>query len=622
MTQKTVEEKENFEYQAEMSQLLHLIIHSLYSHKDIFLRELISNSCDALSKVRVEELTNKEILDAETELKIILDINEAEKTLTIEDNGIGMSKEDLKNNLGTIAKSGTLEFVKNLKESGKSLEDSNLIGQFGVGFYSAFMVCDEVIVESRHMSKDSQGYRWQSTGSGSYSIEQIEKETRGTKIIIKLNDKGEEFATKTSIESIVKKYSDFVPFPVYLEQNVINKSKAIWHKTQKDTTEEERNEFYKYISNDFENPSGFKFLNIEGKVMFKSLYFIPSKAPMQLYREQEDNNIHLYVNRVFIQDDCKELVPQYLRFVKGVVDTESLPLNVSREVTQNSPVMKKISDILVNNIFKQLESWADKKQEDYLAFYKEFGPILKEGLHYDFERKERILNLLRFETTTLDAGKVTSLKEYISRMRSDQKEIYYIFGTDRDSILKNPNLEYCNKKGIEVLLLTDPIDEFLLPSVGSFEEKLIQSVTKANFDSDEKAEEKKDGLGEADSKDLIEKIKTVLGEKIADARVSNRLIDSPATLVPADGGMDANMERMMKMMNKDFQGTKMIFEINDSNGIIKNLSAKHKVLPDNPVINEVIEHLYETALLFTGELKNVGDYLTRTHTILEKVTSL
>jgi molecular chaperone HtpG len=614
---------EEFKYEAEMSQLLNIIINSLYTHREVFLRELISNSCDALSKVRVEELTNKDILDAEQALKISLNIDEKKGVLEIDDNGIGMDKEELKLNLGTIAKSGTKEFLGKLKgEKSKATSIDDLIGQFGVGFYSVFMVCDEIIVESRSMNKDSQGFRWTSSGQGSYQIEPIKKENRGTKIIVKFNKNGSEFKSKFSIEQIVKKYSDFVPFPIYMEEKLINQNKAIWQKNEKDTTEEERNEFYKYLSKDFENPLAYKFLNIEGKVMFKALIFVPSKAPFQLFREQEESTLHLYVHRVFIQDNCKELLPQYLRFVKGVVDTESLNLNISREVTQKSPVMKKIESVLTSNILKMIEKWSEKDNDTFLKFYKEFGLILKEGIHYDLDRKERLIKLMRFESSALDSGELTSLSEYVSRMRSDQKEIYYIFGQDRETMLKNPNLEYCRSKDLEVLLLTDPIDEFLMPGIREFEGKPIQSVLKAEFKEDSAGLEQKDKLGEADINELTLKIKEVLGDKIQDVKVSNRLVDSPATLVPPKDSMDPHMERMMKMMNKEFKGSKYIFEFNPANKIIQNISAKHKVNPDNPAVKDVILHLYHTAQLMDGNLTKIGNYIHETYKFLEDVTKI
>lgn len=608
---------EEFQYEAEMNQLLKIIIHSLYSHKEIFLRELISNAADALSKARIEEMTHPNALEAKEEAAIKIHVDEENATLTIEDNGIGMTHGDLKEKLGTIAKSGTLDFINKMKERGNA---EDLIGQFGVGFYSAFMVTDEIIVETRSLDKEEKAWTWRSKGAGSYTIEPGQREDRGTKIVIKLNDNGQEFKNKSAVENLIRKYSDFVPYPIKIEEDVINKQTALWQKSEKDVSEEDLNEFYKYIAHDFENPLGHKFMNIEGRVMFKSLVFIPGKAPFQLYQDREDTDLQLYVKRVFIQDDCKELLPAWLRFVKGVVDTESLPLNVSREVTQNSPVMTKIRDIITNNILKLLEEWAEKDPEKYKTFYREFGPILKEGLHYDFERKERIASLLRFESTTLEPGQTTSLADYISRMKSDQKEIYYLFGPDRETALKNPNLEYCQQEGLEVLLLTDPVDEFVMPALGTYKEKSLMSVTRAEFEQTDSAGGEK--LGEADATELINHIKEVLGERVQDVRVSKRLVNSPVTLVPPADGMDPQMERMMKMMNKDFQGSKLIFEINTASPVIRNLSAKFKVQADNPLVKETIEHLFETARLVEGQLDKLGDYVQRTFTLLEKATAV
>ncbi len=610
---------QKYEYQAELKELLHLIVHSLYTHPEVFMRELISNASDALNKVRFRMLTDKDILDAEADLEIRINVDSKEHTISIEDSGIGMTKEDLIKRIGTVASSGTVEFLKELQKDKKNL-DAQLIGQFGVGFYSVFMVTDEVVIETRHADKDSVGLRWKSDGKGSFTIEEIDKPRRGTKIYFKLKDDAKEFAEEHRIKHIIQKYSNFVDFPIKLNNETVNRVEALWHKNKSEIKEEELNEFYKFISNDFQDPLGHLHLSIEGAVNFKALVFIPQSAPPVMFRPEEERGLHLYSNKIFIQDDCKDLLPDYLRFVRGVVDTEDLPLNVSREVTQSSPVMAKIRQTLVNKILALLEDWAKNEPSKYETFYKNFGPIFKLGVNSDYSNRERLIELLRMESTMTEKGHLTSLKDYVSRMNTDQKEIYYLSGESRDLLEKNPNLEYFTKREIEVLLLTDPVDVFVIPSIGEYDKKPLKSIEKADLDLEKDQDDQTERLNENLTKSLIEVFKETLGDRVEDVIESKRLVDSPATLVVGKEGLDPQMERMMKMMQKDFSGSKRILEINTAHPLIKNLSRLNMGNSTDPLLRKSILQLYEGALLIDGNLSSPTDFVNRMTEIMIEAT--
>ncbi len=622
MARKSNSNKQEFEYRAEMKQLLHLIIHSLYTHPEIFLRELISNASDALNKIRFRMLTDEEVLDKDAELKINIKVDEKNHTFTIEDTGIGMTKDELVNNIGTIAKSDTLEFLKKIKEEGKNVS-GDLIGQFGVGFYSVFMVTDEVVIEIRAADPDSKGYRWVSNGEGTFSIEEIDKKNRGTKISFTFKKEAEEFADSYRIRNIIQKYSNFVDFPIYLGEEKVNQVVALWHKSKDDIKEEELTEFYKFISNDFEAPLGHLHLSLEGVVNFKALLFIPAKAPLNLFRDPSEKNIHLYSSKVFIQDDNKDLLPDYLGFVKGVVDTEDLPLNVSREVTQNSPLMQKMRNIITGKLLGYLEDMAKKEPEKYKKFYENFGPVFKMGVNTDFTNKDRIVELLRFESTMTDKGEYTSLKSYVSRMDSEQKEIYYLSGEHREILEQSPKLEYFKKNNIEVLLLTDPMDIFILPTIGEYDKKSFKSIDKADLDlKDRESDDKEEPLNENLAKSLIDIFKETLGDKVEDVIESKRLVDSAATLVSPKDAMDAQMERMMKLLNKDFTASgKKLLEINLNHPLIKNMGKMIIADDKNPLLRQIINQIYDGALLIDGNLESPIDMVKRMTEIMEKATA-
>ncbi|MCA9734480.1 MAG: molecular chaperone HtpG [Deferribacteres bacterium] len=620
MAKKTTTKAQEFEYKAEMKQMLHLIIHSLYTNKEIFLRELISNASDALNKIRFRMLTDKDVLDANADLKIKIEVNKEEHTLSVIDSGIGMTHEDLVERIGTVASSGTLEFVKQMQQQGKQL-NAEMIGQFGVGFYSVFMVTDEVLLETRAADSDSKGYLWKSDGGGKYTIEEIEKSDRGTKITFKLKEDAWEFAEDYRIKHIIKKYSNFVDFPVYVGEEKVNTVEALWHRPKDDIKEDELNEFFKFVSNDFQDPAAHLQLNIEGAVNFKALLFIPESAPMSFFRNPDDfDSIHLYSNKIFIQDNCKELLPEYLRFIKGVVDTEDLPLNVSREVTQSSPVMVKIKNTLTSKILAFLKEMAEKEPEKFEKFNSNFGLLFKSGVNSDFTNRDKIIELLRFESTKTEKGKSTSLKDYTGRMGEKQKEIYFISGDHRESLEKNPKLEYFKKNDIEVLLLSEPIDVFIVPGINEYDKKPLKSIDKADLDLSSDEKDEKEELNEDLAKSLIDVFKETLGDKVEDVVASKRLVDSAVTLVSGKDGMDAQMEKMMKMMNKDFSGSKRILEVNMKHGVIKNLSRLNLASSTDPLLRKTILQLYESAELLEGNLESPNEFVARMTELLEQAT--
>lgn len=620
MSTKEAKKTEQFEYKAEMKQLLHLIIHSLYTHPEVFLRELISNASDALNKVRYRELTDKKILDAGKELGIHIEADSKTHQFTIRDNGIGMTHEELVNNIGTIARSGTLEFLEQLKASkAKGEGTEGLIGQFGVGFYSVFMVADEVTVETRHADANSKGLRWHSSGEGHFTIEEVEKAERGTTITFKLKDTAKDFAEDYRIKETVKKYSNFADFPVFLGEEKINSVEALWRKSAREVKKEELNEFYKFLTNDYEEPLDHLQLSIEGAaVEFKALVFIPQKAPYDLMRIQEQKSLHLYTNKILIQDDCKELLPEYLRFLKGVVDTSDLPLNVSREVVQSSPVMDKIRGTLTTKVLALLKKWTDKDPEKYLKFYKQFGPLLKTGINSDFSNRDKIIDLLRFNTSKNDQNHFSSLKDYVGRMGSDQKEIYYLSGENWQTLEASPNLEYFKKKEIEVLYLTDPVDVFVFPSIQEYDKKPIKSIEKSDIDlmPEDKVESKDDKLSES----LLTAFKDTLGDQVADVVASKRLVGSAVTLVAGKDSLDPQMEKMMKMMNQEAPATKKILEVNMDHALVKNLSRLYMANNKDPMLATCMTQLYESALIIDGNLSSPTDYVKRMTEIMQEAT--
>ena len=613
---------ERYEYKAEMKQLLHLIVHSLYTHPEVFVRELVSNSSDALNKARFRQLTDTTMLGTDAPLEIRITLDREAHTFTIEDTGIGMTKDDLVGKLGTVASSGTLEFINSLKAQGGTL-DGNMIGQFGVGFYAVFMVADEVTVETRHANPDSVGLRWKSDGEGSYTIEEIEKPTRGTRISFTLKESAQEFSEEYRLKSIIQKYSNFVDFPIIIGKSgeageKANSIRALWQMPKESVSADEANEFYKFLSGDYQNPLGYTHLSIEGSVNFKAMVFIPETPPARPFTLDQDKSLHLYTNKVLIEENCKQLLPDYLRFARGVVDTDDLPLNVSREITQSSPQMAKINKVITGKILSLLQDWAASDNDKYAKFYAAFGSQFKIGVNSDYANRDQIVQLLRFDSTTTGKGNFTSLKDYASRMKPEQKEIYYLAGDHRETMLNNPNLEYFQKHGMEVLLLTDPVDIIVVPSIPEFEGKKLVSIDKAEINVDAGAETKEPST--IDSA-LLALFKEVLGEKVEDVVPSKRLVDSAVTLVVGKEGLDVQMERMMKMLDKDFQGGRKLLEVNMEHPLIKNLSRLQLADAGNPMLRQYILHLYEGALLIEGNLPSPALFMRRMTELMTDATT-
>lgn len=621
--QTEAKEKQEYQFQAEMSHLLHLITHSLYTHREIFLRELISNAADALNKLHFLSLTDQTVLKEDAELKIDIKLDEDKKTFAITDNGIGMTHDELIENIGTIASSGTGKFFSKL--TGDNKKDLELIGQFGVGFYAVFMVADEVTLDTRSYKSD-QGYRWTSSGTGSYTIEPIDMPKRGTTVAFTFKKEAEEFASKWRLESTIKKYSDFVSYPISLNEEKTNKSTAIWARPKNEVTEEEYNEFFKYIANTTEDPMSCMHLSVEAPVQFKAIMYIPKQPDKFQFTQDLDTRIHLYVKRVFIQNDCKELIPQWLRFVKGIVDSEDLNLNISREVTQKNVIMEKINKYLVRKLIGEFTDWAEKDREKYNTFWKNFGTFIKEGIHMDFANREKLIELYRCYSS-YDPEKLTSLKEYTERMGPDQDEIYYVYGRDRESIENSPNIEYFRKNNIEVLYLYDEVDDFIMPSIGQYREKNLVGVDKADLNlkkdqEKDKKEEEGEALSETAKKKLLGYFKDILGDRVEDVIESKRLVDSACTLVSPKDGMNANMERMMKMMDENFKGGKRVMEINLDNPLIKTLSKIQEKYPQDKLLRDCIEQLYEGASLLDGTLESPSKMVPRSTSIMEKAAEL
>ncbi len=617
------------QFQTEVNQLLNLIIHSLYSHKEIFLRELVSNASDALDKLKYLTFTEESFKGLDYTPRMDIYFNAGDNpTLTVADTGIGMNEEDLVENLGTIASSGTKKFVESL--TGDSRRDSNLIGQFGVGFYSSFMVADKVEVISRKAGEEK-AFKWVSDGRGEYEISESERDSQGTTVILHLNENGKEYANRWSIENIIKKYSNHISFPIYLhfedsrfegegdkrkeikepKTEQVNLGSALWKRAKGELKEEDYKEFYKNISHDMEDPLLWMHTQAEGTMDYTTLFYVPQKAPWDMYYADYKPGVKLYVKRVFITDDEKELMPVYLRFLRGVIDSEDLPLNVSREILQQNRVLAKIKSASVKKILGEFEQLSRDK-EKYDAFYREFGKPLKEGLYQDYENKEALQELVRFKSTRVEG--LTSLKEYLDRMGPDQQAIYYITG-ERESDLRNsPLLEMYRNKGIEVLIMDDEIDEIVIPSVGRYKDFELKSVNRSDAAEDLKSEA--DKKEEKAVEPLIGKIKAALGDRVKDVKASTRLSDSPSCIVADQNDPTVQMQGMLKAMGKgNFPEVKPILEINPNHPIIQKLKdgADEKVLEDVSLL------LLEQALLLEGvKLESPAQFVKRLNTMMEK----
>lgn len=605
-----------YEFKAEMKQLLHLIIHSLYTHPEIFLRELVSNASDALNKVRFRQVTGETVAPPDLPFRISITADKEAHTVTIEDTGIGMTKEELIDRIGTVASSGTLEFLSRMKEQNAAV-DGNLIGQFGVGFYSVFMVAEEATLETRSALPDQESWIWTSSGEGRYSIGPGTRTDRGTRITLKLREEAREFEDDWRIKSIIRKYSNFVDFPIFVGDEQVNKISALWHRRKEEMTEEELHEFYKFISNDWEDPLGHLTLSIEGRVNFKALVFFPKSAPPRMLDLRDQKSLHLYSNKVFIQDDCKELLPEYLRFVKGVVDTEDLPLNVSRELTQNSPVMTKMQEVLTSRILSHLEDWAKNDQEKFSTFTRQFGSLLKLGLNSDFANRDKLIALTRFETTKTGVGETCGFSDLISRMKEDQKELYYVSGEGRALVERNPNLEYFTAHDLEVILLTDPVDAFTIGQLGEVEGKKLVSIERADLELQDTTF---DGVTPEDLAALVREFTRLAGDRVESVHPSKRLVTSPAVLVTGKEGLDPQMERIMKLMNQDFASSKRILEIHPGHPLLRNLAALIRSNEKMHLVEECIAQVIDGAFLLDGREELIATAVGRMTEIMVEST--
>jgi len=584
--------KETLGFQTEVSQLLKLMINSLYSNKEIFLRELISNGSDAGDKLRFEALTDPGLFESDTELKIQISVDRDARTLTVSDNGIGMSRQEVIDNIGTIAKSGTREFLDRL--TGDKAADANLIGQFGVGFYASFIVADKVTLTTRRAGLGAEhGVRWESAGEGDYTVETVTKEDRGTDVTLHFREGEEELLEGVRLRSIVRRYSDHITLPILMkkeewdaeksehvvkeEDEQVNEASALWARPKSEITDEQYQEFYKHVGHDFEPPLAWAHTKVEGRHEYTQLLYIPGRAPFDIWDREHRHGLKLYVKRVFIMDDAEQLLPAYLRFVRGVVDSSDLPLNVSREILQESRDVEAIRKGCVNRVLGLIEGLAENQPEDFTKFWKEFGRVLKEGVGEDFSNKERISKLLRFASTHDDNEEQTvSLADYVGRMKEGQDKIYYVTADTHTAASSSPHIEIFRTKGVEVLLLSDRVDEWVASNLNEFDGKQLSSVAKGDLDlgqlDDEEKQAQEKEVGE--HKDLVERVKKTLGDNVHDVRVTFRLTDSPACLVADENAMSMNLERMLKAAGQSVPSTKPILELNPGHPIVQRLKSE------------------------------------------------
>lgn len=623
--------KETLEFQAEVSQVLNLVIRSLYSNKEIFLRELISNASDAAEKLRFEALTDEALFESDPELKIRVTMDKEAGTLTISDNGIGMSRQEVTETIGTIASSGTRKFVQAM--SGDQAKDSQLIGQFGVGFYSAFIVADKVTLHTRRAGLgEEHGVSWSSDGTGSYTIENFDKPTRGTDVILHLREDEKEFLENYRLRSIISKFSDHITMPVEMEKEFygkeedkpetpeferVNKGTALWMRSKSEISDEEYTEFYKHIAHDFEAPLLHVHNRVEGTNEYTALLYVPGRAPFDLWDREQKHGVKLFVRRVFIMDEADKLMPRYLRFIKGVVDSDDLPLNVSRELLQHNRKIDTIRQANVKRVLGELEKLAADDKEKYQTFWDQFGKVLKEGPGEDFANKEKIAGLLRFSTThNSDDTQNVSLADYVGRMQEKQEKIYYITADSASSARYSPHLEVLKKKGVEVLLLSDRVDEWLVVSLTEFDGKPLQSVAKGALDLGEledKEEQEAQKQQEEENKGLLEQVKGVLGEAVKEVRVSHRLTDSPACLVVEDHDMSANLARVLKSVGQDAPHSPPIMELNMTHPLVVRLQTE----TDDERFGELTRVLFDQAQLAEGgQLEDPAAFVKRLNQLI------
>ena len=613
---------EAVQFRAEIKQLLHILVHSLYTDREIFLRELISNASDALNRLQFEMLTNRDVLDPEAELAIRLSGDPKERTLTIRDTGMGMTREELVENLGTIAHSGAVAFLESLEEGQKV---ADLIGQFGVGFYSVFMVAEEVRVTSRSYRPEAAAWTWVSSGGETYTLEPAEKTDRGTTIQVKLKEDAQEFAEVYRLQEVVHKHSDFVSFPIYVGDNAqaVNRQTALWREAAAKIADEAADDFYKQLTLDFEKPLARIHLNTDAPTQIYALLFIPAKADRGIFSLRKDHGLKLYSRKILIQDYCKDLLPHYGRFVQGVVESEDLPLNVSRETVQASRVMERIKTALTHKVIDTLKDLAAKEADQYRAFWQEYSSFIKGGLATDFSAREKLTPLLRFYSSRDAGSELTSLAEYAGRMKPEQRAIYYILGGDVKSAARSPHLDYFRQAGLEVLYLVDPLDSFMLAGLQAYEGFPLKNVDDPTLDlpaGKAKEGEKEEEVPPAEFEALVARFKAQLGERIADVRASDRLVDNPLRLVSPDDAKGREMDRIRRLLEKDFTIPQKVVEINRRHPIIKNLAGLVTAGGSDSLVNDCIEQLYENGLLLEGLHPNPAEMVGRIQALIEAAT--
>ena len=617
MTDEQRSGSEAFEYRAEIRQLLHILAHSLYTDQEIFLRELISNASDALNRIQFEMHTNRDVVSPEAELAVRVEIDSEAKTITVSDSGIGMTREELIENLGTIAHSGVGAFMQNLKEDERSAAD--IIGQFGVGFYSAFMVAEEIRVVSRSYRPEAEPFEWVSTAGDSYTIGPAEREERGTSVVLKLKEEAAEFANTWKLEQIIKKHSNYIPFPIYLDKRVVNQKTALWRQMPSEVSEEKHHEFYRQLTLDFEEPLTHLHINTDAPVQVYALLYIPSKQERGPLAARTDFGLKLYTKKVLIQEYSKDLLPNHFRFVEGMVDTEELPLNISRETIQSSRAMERVRKVLETRLLSSLKRLAEKEPDEYARFWEEFGVFIKEGVATDLIGRDKLMPLLRFHSTAGDG--LVSLADYVGRMKEDQEAIYYLMGEELTSVASSPHLDYFRAHEIEVLYLVDPIDGFMVTSLGEYEEKSFRNVDDAGLELPGKDDETAaDGGLDLPTKEfdrLKERCVDVLGERITQVRETKRLKDSPCRLVSPEDAPSPEMQRVYRMMNQEFEVPKKILELNRRHPLIVDLARLVIDRPLEPLINTAIEQLYENGLLIEGIHPNPAAMAPRIQSLLE-----
>ena len=610
-----IHDTQQFSFKAETKQLLNILIHSLYKDREVFLRELLSNASDALNRLRFEMVTNREVLDSKAELNIRITADKDARMLTIQDTGIGMTRDEVIENLGTIAQSGARKFIEATKD--KQVDFTQVIGQFGVGFYSVFMVAEWVRVTSRSHNPAAKAVSWYATGEDNFEVSEADMAERGTRVEIKLKEDAVEFAEDFRLRNIIHKHSDYIGFPIYIGDGnaPVNKQTSLWRTARKDVTEEQYKEFYRQTTLEFEEPLQHTHMITDAPVQLYALLFIPAKAERGMMALRKEDGLKLYSRNILIDEYNKDLLPEYLRFMQGVVDSEDLPLNVSRETVQSSGLMPKLKKVLTNQVLRDLEALAKNNVEKYQTFWQEFGVYLKQGIAANPADAETINPLLRFKTN-LNSETWSSLDEYVARMKDGQKEIYYIIGDDPKSVLRSPHLDYFSAQGTEVLLLTDPMDSFMLMGLHTYKEHEFKNVAQAEVDTSKQPEAQNEAekLAEPDFNAVVERFKQVLGERVTDVRSSNRLSQSVARLVDPDGTLNPELQRVYRMLGKDYEIPKKILELNPSHNILKGIL---KLEADSALQTAIIEQIYDSALLVEGLHPDPSSMVARVQQIMD-----